>query len=144
MLSIAGGGIDKDPIMMRINQLNLLEKITLHGRISAESLNDLLAKSYASILFSNYENLPCVIVEAFAAGVPFISTKVGGIEEIISKERGILIPPQNEKELVKAMNQVLIKRWDKKAIRDYAINSFSYPKIGQELNSIYEEIIDKK
>ena len=144
MLSIAGGGDDEELILMRITQLNLLDKITLHGRISAEALNDLLAQSYASILFSNYENLPCVIVEAFAAGVPFISTKVGGIEEIISKERGILISPMNEKELVKAMRQVLIKKWDKKAIRNYAINTFSYPKIGQELNSIYEEIIGKR
>jgi len=144
ILSIAGGGQDEELIMTRIAQLNLLDKITLHGRISAEDLNNLLAQSYASILFSNYENLPCVIVEAFAAGVPFISTKVGGVEEIISKERGILIPAKDEEELVKAMNQALTTKWDKKAIRDYAINSFSYQKIGQELNSIYNEIIDKQ
>ncbi len=144
MLSIAGGGDDEELIMTRIINLKLLDKITLHGRVSAEALNNLLAQSYASILFSNYENLPCVIVEAFAAGIPFISTNVGGIEEIINKERGILIPPQNEKELVKAMNQVLIKKWDKKAIRNYALNSFSYHKIGQELNSIYKEIVGKQ
>lgn len=143
-LSIAGGGNDEDLIKNRITQLNLSNKINLHGRISAEDLNNLLGESYASILFSNYENLPCVIVEAFAAGVPFISTKVGGVEEIISKERGILIPAKDEEELIKAMNQTLTTKWDKKAIRDYAINSFSYQKIGQELNSLYNEIIDKQ
>ncbi len=143
ILSIAGGGDDQEIIMKQITKMNLLDKIKLHGRVSPEKLNNLLGQSHASILFSNYENLPCVIIEAFAAGVPFISTKVGGVEEIINKERGILIPIQDEKELVEAMKQVLITKWDKKAIRDYAINSFSYQKIGEELNSVYAEIIDK-
>ncbi len=143
ILSIAGGGDDQEIIMKQITKMNLLDKIKLHGRVSPEKLNNLLGQSHASILFSNYENLPCVIIEAFAAGVPFISTKVGGVEEIINKDRGILIPIQDEKELVEAMKQVLITKWDKKAIRDYAINSFSYQKIGEELNSVYAEIIDK-
>jgi len=141
ILSIAGGGDDEKLIIEHIEHLNLLEKVKLHGRISPEEINNLLAESYASILFSNYENLPCVIIEAFAAGIPFISTKVGGVKEIINEERGVLIPVNDEMELVKAMNYILTIKWNKKDIRDYAINNFSYQKIGQEFNSIYKEII---
>ena len=140
-LSIAGGGNDRELITEHINHIDLSDKITLHGRVPSEELNNLLAESYASILFSNYENLPCVIVEAFAAGVPFISTEVGGVKEIINKERGFLKPVKDEKALVNAMSQILKTHWDKEAIRNYAINTFSYNKIGQEFNSIYTEVI---
>lgn len=140
-LNLVGGGSDEASIIECINQNNLSEKIQLHGRISAEEINDLLAESYASILFSNYENLPCVIVEAFAAGIPFISTNVGGVKEIINEERGILIPAKDEMALVNAMKQVLDTDWNPDALRNYALNTFSYEKIGQEFNSIYKEVI---
>ena len=113
-------------------------------KIPAEELNVLLAKSFASILFSNYENLPCVIVEAFASGVPFISTNVGGISEIINKERGILIKPQDKDGLVKAMNNVLEKDWNSTELRNYALDNFSYEKIGQEFDLVYKEVLGKQ
>ncbi|MBK21898.1 MAG: hypothetical protein CMP63_06270 [Flavobacteriales bacterium] len=140
-LNLVGGGGDEALIIEYINQHNLSEKIHLHGRISAEEINNLLAESYASILFSNYENLPCVIVEAFAAGTPFISTNVGGVKEIINEERGILIPSGDEIALVDAMRKVLHTDWNQDDLRNYAINTFSYEKIGQEFDTIYKEII---
>ena len=140
-LSLVGGGNDEALIIECINQHDLSEKIRLHGRVSAEEINNLLAESYASVLFSNYENLPCVIVEAFAAGTPFISTNVGGVKEIINKERGILIPARNEIALVDAMSKVLHTDWNPDDLRNYAINTFSYQKIGQEFDTIYKEVI---
>lgn len=143
-LSLAGGGEDEFEIKNLIKSLNLKDKIKLHGRVSAEELNVLLSKSHASILFSNYENLPCVIVESFAAGVPFISTNVGGVKEIINEERGFLIAPNDKTALVRALNQTLLTNWQKEALRNYAVNNFSYQKIGQELNSVYQKVIGNK
>ena len=143
-LSIAGGGDDEKEIKDLVNRLNLSNQVEFHGRIPAEELNVLLAKSFASILFSNYENLPCVIVEAFASGVPFISTNVGGISEIINKERGILIKPQDIDGLVKAMNNVLEKDWNSTELRNYALDNFSYEKIGQEFDLVYKEVLGKQ
>ncbi len=140
-LAIAGGGKDEDLIKSHINQLQISQKVKLYGRLNAEALNNLLAESYASVLFSNYENLPCVIVEAFSAGIPFISTKVGGTAEIIDSKKGILIPPKDEDALVKAMHKAVKTNWDKNAIRDYAIQTFGIDKIGEELNCIYNQIL---
>jgi len=140
-LNLVGGGNDEGLILEHINKLDLSTKVKLHGRIPPEKINNLLAESYASILFSNYENLPCVIVEAFAAGIPFISTNVGGVHEIINEERGVLIPVNDETALVHAMHQVLKTDWNHEAIMNYAINTFSYEKIGQEFDSIYKEVI---
>ncbi len=143
-LSIAGGGENEQEIRDFVSSLNLDSKIEFHGRVPAEELNILLSKSYASVLFSNYENLPCVIVESFAAGVPFISTDVGGIREIINNERGILIEPNNKIELSKALEKVIQKTWNHELIREYAVNNFSFEKIGKEFDNIYTEVIGRE
>ncbi len=140
-LSIAGGGPDEVYIKQKAKELALDKVVTFHGRIPAESLNEILAQSFASILFSNYENLPCVIVESFSAGIPFIATNVGGIAEIINKERGIIINKGNQKELAEAFELMLKNDFDRGKLRDYALNNFSYKEIGQQLDKIYRGII---
>ena len=140
-LSIAGGGPDEVSIKQKAKELGLDKVVTFHGRIPAESLNEILAQSFASILFSNYENLPCVIVESFSAGIPFIATNVGGIAEVINKERGIIINKGNQKELAEAFELMLKNDFDRGKLRDYALNNFSYKEIGQQLDKIYRGII---
>ena len=95
------------------------------------------------VLFSNFENLPCVIVEAFASGVPVLSTSVGGIAEIVSPERGILIPQGDEEALLQGMNQLLdhSSEYDRQAIRDYAIKTFAAQNIGQQIFEAYKEVV---
>ncbi len=139
-LTIAGGGKDEAEIKSEITRLNLEEKITLIGRVSADVLSENLNKSFGLLLFSNYENLPCVIVESFACGVPVISTDVGGISEIINAENGILIQPKNKLQLVEAMIVAVEKKWDQQAIRQFAINNFSLKKIGKEFDTIYQSV----
>lgn len=142
-LQIAGGGKDEMKFKALVHKLKLNDHIHFHGRVPAKKLNDLLAQSYASILFSNYENLPCVIVEAFAAGVPFISTNVGGIKEIFSPERGYLIKTKNKTELIEAMLNVVKENWDEEKLREYAINNFSFKHIGEEFNKVYQSVLGK-
>ena len=82
---------------LKINPKN----IQFINHISHDSLVNYLKSADLFILFSNYENLPCVILEAFSCGVPVISTKVGGIDEYFPNKFGKLIPPKDEGELLK-------------------------------------------
>ena len=54
------------------------------------------------------ESLPQVIKEAFYLKIPVIATNVGGIPEIIqNKKTGILIPSENEPEMISAINSLI-------------------------------------
>ncbi|MGC1300209.1 MAG: glycosyltransferase family 4 protein, partial [Alloacidobacterium sp.] len=53
---------------------------------------------------STYEEpLGMVLVEAIACGLPVVSSRIGGIPEVISDEVGILVPPSDPEELASAL-----------------------------------------
>jgi glycosyltransferase involved in cell wall biosynthesis len=59
------------------------------------------------VIPSRAESLPYVILEAAAAGVPIVSTRVGGIPEIFGPHANHLIPPEDVGSLVEAITGAL-------------------------------------
>jgi len=128
-----------------VKEHNLSDCIFFHGKKTSAEVAEAYQNADFFVLFSNFENLPCVIVEAFASGVPVLSTSVGGIAEILSPERGILIPQGDEEALLRSMNQMLdhCHEYDREAIRQYAISTFSNEIIGNHIFETYRELIGK-
>jgi len=114
------------------------------GKKEYTEVAEYMAKSAFLVLFSNYENLPCVIVEAFAAGLPVLSTDVGGIKEHLDKEKGVLIEKGNEEQLVEKLNFMLdhYQDYDKQLLTNYAYENFSFEKVGSKYLKIYQEVLN--
>ena len=119
--------------------------VIFHGKKTSAEVAEAYQQADFLVLFSNFENLPCVIVEAFASGVPVLSTAVGGIAEIVNDERGILIPQGDEDALLNGMNAMLdhCHEYDRPAIRDYAIKTFAAQNIGQQIFEEYNKVLGK-
>ena len=83
-LSIYGYGALENDLRAQIARLGLEGRVRLEGRTgdSAATLRDL----DVFVLSSVNEGLPLVILEAMAAGLPIVSTNVGGIPEVLPKE----------------------------------------------------------
>jgi glycosyltransferase involved in cell wall biosynthesis len=93
------------------------------------------------VLFSNFENFPCVIPEAFMAGIPVIATAVNGIPEYVNESNGILIQAKDEAGLLAAFKSLIDSQpFDKETLRAYAMEHFSYAAVGQQLDEIYKEL----
>lgn len=94
------------------------------------------------VLFSRFENLPCVILEALCCGVPVVATNVGGIREVISAENGRVIPSEDVDALVKTLNETLdrLETYDREAIARKAAAAYSYRAIGGKYDEIYRRI----
>ena len=59
-------------------------------------------------LASLEENLPMVILEAMALGLPAVATAVGGIPEcVVSGETGLLVPPADPQAMAAAVAGLL-------------------------------------
>ena len=96
------GKNDDNSLARRIEKSKLNNKITLLG--FRKDVANLLAASDALVLSSISEGLPNAVIEAHAAGLPVISTDVGGVKEIIVEGKsGITLAPKNARALAGAM-----------------------------------------
>lgn len=119
--------------------------IDFFGEVSWEEIACKMESSHALLLFSNYENLPCVIVEALACGLPVISSGVGGISEHITTDRGILVNRGDEEGLLRAIETMAatIHNYDKAALRTYAVKRFSNEAVAAAFQGLYNSMIKK-
>lgn len=117
--------------------------LVFEGTKTTQEIAAEISRSTALVLFSNYENFPCVIPEAFMLGVPVISTAVNGIPEHVNATNGVLIPPKDEEALYTAMNDFILKKltFPSDTLKEHALQHFSYSAVGKKLDEIYKEVI---
>jgi len=97
------GGCDDPAIQARLDSLPPnVEHLGVQPR---ERVRELLAGARALVLPSVcYENQPMTILEAFAAGLPVIGSRIGGIPElVVDGERGLLFEAGDARGLAEAM-----------------------------------------
>ncbi len=125
---------------------DLSSHVVFLGNRNEEEVARELGKSDFLLLFSNYENLPCVIIESFSCGKPVLVTDVGGIREIVDQSRGIMVEAKNENLLLEKLNWMLdhYREYDKDAIRDYAADHFSKEIIGKQFADFYHHVLFKQ
>ncbi|MCO5268464.1 MAG: glycosyltransferase [Brumimicrobium sp.] len=131
-------------IEMAYNQLNLSKDlITFEGTKTTSEIAEAMNESTAFVLFSNYENLPCVILESLTVGKPVITTNVNGIPECIDESNGILIEPRDEEKLLEAMLLFINKEtcFDNAKIKQEALKKYSYRAVGEAFDHIYNDIL---
>ncbi len=105
-LIIIGDGPEKKNLQLIAYNLQLQDKVLLVG--SVPDAFKYLKAFDLFVLPSRKEGLPYVLLEAAAAGVPIVATKVGGVPEIISdRQNGYLVQPDNTGELVDKINYAL-------------------------------------
>ena len=126
-----------------VEKHNLSDCVIFHGKKTSAEVAEAFSYAYFFMLFSNFENLPCVIVESFASGVPVLTTNVGGISEIVGPQRGLLIPQGDEDALLQGMNTMLDEaaNYNKTEIRQYALTTFASPIIGRQIKEAYEKVL---
>lgn len=103
-LWIAGAGELEATIRDRISRLELGDRVTLLGM--RRDLPRWLRAADAFVLSSSWEGLPNVVLEAAATGLPIVSTRVGGVPEILGDEAPWLCPPHDPRALARAMEEV--------------------------------------
>ena len=69
---------------------------------------EVLKSSQVLVLPSRIESVPQSILEAFYLKIPVIATNVGGVHELVSNNKtGLLVTPNNSKELLEKINYLL-------------------------------------
>jgi glycosyltransferase involved in cell wall biosynthesis len=140
------GDGDTAPHIKTAKDLNIYKTFSFFdGTKTTSEVAEIMRKSDCFLLFSNYENLPCVMVEALASGIPIVSSTAGGIPEHITPNLGLLVKPLDETALLNALNKAIdnIKagKYNSEELSNYAINNFSYEKVGEKFVNLYNKIL---
>jgi glycosyltransferase involved in cell wall biosynthesis len=101
-LTIVGDGPDRPALEARAQKLG--GAVTFAGTLPARQA---FARGRLMVVPSRAESLPYVVLEAAAAGLPLIATRVGGIAEIFGPDAGRLVPPGDPAALAEAIGRAL-------------------------------------
>jgi glycosyltransferase involved in cell wall biosynthesis len=99
---VVGAGPDAEKFQRHARQLNLQDRVTFPG---AHPAREAFKMGHILIIPSRNESFPYIVLEAAAAGMPIITTNVGGIPEIVAGTDNALIPAGDVAALAVAMLQ---------------------------------------
>ena len=142
-LWIVGGGPEEASLRRFITQNSLENRVQMLG--PRRDIPEILAAADAFLLTSLSEGIPVTILEALAAGVPVISTDVGGVREILTDETtGLLAPAGDAAKLGRALFRVAFQPGLSETLSRNATNrlleTFTEEKMHAEYEKLFREM----
>jgi glycosyltransferase involved in cell wall biosynthesis len=138
----------------RSNVENLAAKLQLDAQSvrflgARRDVNELLSAVDLFVLPSDAEGLPLSVLEAMAAGLPIIATRVGGIPELVDDgEQGVLVTPGDSEGLAGAIERVIqdpsLRARLGQSARTRARGEFSLSVTVQNYDRVYRQALAAK
>jgi len=120
-LVVVGDGPELGNLQGLVGELGVKEYVSFVGRVPHEEVPYYLRAADVFVLYSGYEGLPHIALEAMATGIPVILSDKGGNQEVVEDEvNGLLVPIDNQEKLREAILRVL---QDKKLAEDFVKRS---------------------
>jgi glycosyltransferase involved in cell wall biosynthesis len=116
------------------------------GKVPPSKVRDYLAKASIFCLPSLSEGFPNALLEAMAAGLPIVATRVGGIPYILG-DSGILVPPRDTASLREALKCLLDdpgrrREYGRRALE--RAQHFSWDRVVDELEGMMKKILHRR
>jgi glycogen(starch) synthase len=110
-LTLAGEGPLKDELALAAQQLGIGDRVTFRGWLERGQLPAVYRDADAFVLPSRDEGMPNAMLEAMAAGLPVIGTRVSGLSEVVIEGKtGLLVPPDDADKLNHALREMIEDR----------------------------------
>ena len=141
-LLIGGNGKLTSSLDLKVKQMGLSDHITFCGFLTKAEVREKLNTASFFVLPSDVETFGVVLIEAMAMGLPVVSTKSGGPEDLIIPETGLLVEKEVES-LAIGMCSVIdnLNKYDPKLIRQHVLHSFSGAVVAKKYIRLYEDCL---
>jgi len=141
---IVGDGPLRSELEALATELELAERIVFAGLQTG--VRPYLAAMDLFLISSEFEGLPLALLEAMAARLPVVATRVGGIPEVIETERsGVLVDFGDPHVLAVEVSRLLgdseARRSLGRAARSRVEAGFSVARMARELEAIYARVV---
>ena len=140
-LLIVGDGPEHSKLNSLIDKHGLGDFITITPSVSKEGLIEYYQKASLLIVSSRREGGPRVALEALYLHIPVISTNVGHMSQILSKE--LLAEPDNLESLKSLIDNWIDRSMSQESIFEYVAQEYSIDKASNKVLSVYEDLLSK-
>jgi glycosyltransferase involved in cell wall biosynthesis len=146
-LWIIGDGPDRSALEALARTLGIQDCVVFLGM--RPDVGRWLAAGHVFVLSSLTEGIPVSLLEAMAAGLPFIATEVGGVPEVASlAEMGLVVPSGSPEALAAAIVECSRRREELPALgrraRECYQRYFTPDRMAREHLRVYREILRRR
>jgi glycosyltransferase involved in cell wall biosynthesis len=144
-LWVVGDGPQRADVERLVSSAGLDGAVRLLGG-ARRDLPGLLRESACLLLPSDYESCPYAVLEAMAAGVPVVATRVGGVPDLLDDGvEGLLVPARQPEAAAAAVGRILadskLARTMGEAGRTRARERYSLERMVADTMTVYEELL---
>ncbi|MCI4348831.1 MAG: glycosyltransferase family 4 protein [Thermoplasmata archaeon] len=135
---------DMERLRRLAHDLGLSDRLTLTGPLSRSEVLREYARADAFVLPSRFDSFPVVLLEAMAAHLPIVATRVGGVPDVVRDgENGWLVPPNDVGALAEALRRVLRDATLRRTMGAEArslVDAYSWARIGPRYASLFRDL----
>jgi glycosyltransferase involved in cell wall biosynthesis len=144
-MTVAGSGPELDALARLVAELGLGDTVSFAGRIENSDIQALYQSASVMLNPSTIDNMPISILEAWASGVPVVSTNVGGIPFLAEDDRNaLLVEPRKPEDMAREAMRVLdSERLATKLAQSgrRAAEEFAWPRVRDQWFAVYSAVL---
>ncbi len=146
LLKIIGQGEEEKRLKDYVKKKNLGKWVNFLGKIKGKRLIKEYESSHLFVLPSLAEGQPITLLEAWAAKLPVVVSRVGSLPYFVNKENGYLVEAKNDKKLAK----IILKAMENRNLAQMGKNghllvkkNYSWVKAAKSYFQIYTGLVGK-
>jgi glycosyltransferase involved in cell wall biosynthesis len=148
ILLLVGRGSLQGEAETLVRELGLTDGVRFLG--VRHDVPEVMSTADGYVMSSAWEGMPMVLLEAAAAGLPIVATRVGGNHEVIRDgEGGYLVPPREPEALASAMLRLMgLTEIERRTMgergREHVRVNYGLHRVAEQWEAIYREVLARK
>src|SRR5262245_9387349 len=142
-LTIVGDGSDGPRLRALTTDLRL-RNVTFTGQVPQSAIHQYYADADIYVQTPTFDNMPGSVIEAFASGLPVVSTDVGGVPAILSHGvHGLLAPPDDDADVAARVIEILEDPALARRMADAAFSTcreYEWPTVREQWRKTYRSL----
>jgi len=145
-LTIVGSGALEQQLRHSISQKGLGEVVKMMGRLGAEDMPCLYRQGDIFVSATMQEGMSNAMLEAMASGLPIVTTRCEGVEELVG-DNGIVLEEAGTETIAGAVKKIAHDREAYRRMSEAArnrANSFTWSSVADRYIRRYHQIVENK
>jgi glycosyltransferase involved in cell wall biosynthesis len=144
-LALVGEGPQESKLKQLAEDLGVAKRVSFLGFQPPERVRMWMQRAKVLVLPSLEEGMGVVLLEALACGTPVVGSQVDGIQEVITPDVGLLVPPADSAALSKAIQSILsnTQRWTDMSqhARERAVTHYDWDYVADQFITLYQSMV---